>query len=167
MAVVCSESFTATSAPIQHAAVRAFQGGTDLDEYLFHSRRILRALGVGVTERLRDAGLFVPMPEGAFYVFPDFGSRSQALAARGITTSLELCERALADIGVAFLPGEVFGRDPRELTGRLAYVDFDGAGAMAASREAPDDQELDDAFLRRHCGQVLEAVDRLCEWTRG
>jgi len=166
MAVVCSESFTATSAPIQHAAVRAFQGGTDLDEYLLHSRRVLRALGLGVTERLRDAGLFAPMPEGAFYVFPDFGSHSPALAARGITTSLELCERALADTGVAFLPGEAFGRDPRELTGRIAYVDFDGAEALSASQEAPGEEELDDAFLSRHCGRVLEAVDRLCEWVQ-
>ena len=122
---------------------------------------------MGMTERLRGAGLFAPMPEGAFCVFPDFGSRSQALAARGITTSRELCERALADTGVAFLPGEAFGRDPRELTGRIAYVDFDGAEALSASHKGPGEEELDEAFLRRHCGRVLDAVDRLCGWVQG
>ena len=73
--------------------MRAFQGGTDLEKYLFHSRRILRALGRAVATRLHGAGIFVPMPEGAFYLFPDFGGRAEALAARGITTSAALCER--------------------------------------------------------------------------
>jgi aspartate aminotransferase len=168
MAVVCSESFTSTSAPIQYAAVRAFQGGIDLEKYLFHSRRILRALGGAVASRLRGAEIFVPTPEGGFYVFPDFGSRAGTLGdERGITTSSDLCERVLQDTGVAFLPGEAFGRDPRELTGRIAYVDFDGARALVASGAIPDDQELDEAFLRAYCEPVMVAVDRLCAWTGG
>jgi aspartate aminotransferase len=167
MAVVCSESFTATSAPIQYAAVRAFQGGIDLEQHLFHSRRILRALGRSVARRLRDADVFCPMPEGAFYVFPDFGSRADLIAKRGFTTCGELCERVLEDTGVAFLPGEAFGRDPREFTARLAYVDFDGARALVASRSVPDDRELDEAFLRAYCEPVMEAMDRLCAWICG
>ncbi|MCG6927174.1 MAG: aminotransferase class I/II-fold pyridoxal phosphate-dependent enzyme [Acidobacteria bacterium] len=164
MAVVCSESFTATSAPIQYAAVRAFKGGIDLEQYLFHSRRILRALGGSVARRLEQAGVFCPVPEGAFYVFPDFGSRAGLVAERGFTTCAELCERVLEDTGVAFLPGEAFGRDPREFTVRIAYVDFDGARALVASRAVPDDQELDEPFLRSYCGPVVEAMDRLCGW---
>jgi aspartate aminotransferase len=167
MAVVCSESFTATSAPIQYAAVRAFQGGIDLEQYLFHSRRILRALGGSVARRLRGAGVFVPLPEGAFYVFPDFGGRAAALAERGITSSVGLCERVLDETGVAFLPGEAFGRDPKELTGRIAYVDFDGARALVASRAVPDDRELDAAFLESYCEPVMTAIQRLCGWIGG
>ncbi|RME35196.1 MAG: aminotransferase class I/II-fold pyridoxal phosphate-dependent enzyme, partial [Deltaproteobacteria bacterium] len=45
MASVASETFTATSAPIQYAAVRAFAGGLRLERYLWNSRRILKALG--------------------------------------------------------------------------------------------------------------------------
>ena len=161
MAVVCSESFTSTSAPIQYAAVRAFQGGIDLEQYLFHSRRILRALGGAVASRLRDAGIFVPLPEGGFYVFPDFG---EVVAERGIASSVELCEQVLEETGVAFLPGEAFGRNPKELTGRIAYVDFDGARALVASRAVPDDRELDEPFLRSYCEPVMEAMDRLCGW---
>jgi aspartate aminotransferase len=104
------------------------------------------------------------MPEGGFYVFPDLGSRSRALEERGIATSTALCERVLEETGVAFLPGEVFGRDPRELTGRIAYVDFDGARALVASRAAPDDRELDQTFLQTYCEPVVAAVDRLCSW---
>ena len=167
MAVVCSESFTSTSAPIQYAAVRAFQGGIDLEQYLFRSRRILRTLGQAVAARLQGAGIFVPVPEGGFYVFPDFGSRARALSERGITTSAALCERVLEETGVAFLPGEAFGREARELTARLAYVDFDGARALVASRAVRDDQELDEEFLRSYCEPVMAAIDRLCEWICG
>ena len=120
-----------------------------------------------MARRLRDAGVFVPMPEGAFYVFPDFGSRARTLGERGITTSSGLCERVLQDTGVAFLPGEVFGRDPRELTARIAYVDFDGARALVASRAVPDDRGLDAAFLQTYCEPVVAAVDRLCSWIDG
>lgn len=164
MAVVCSETFTSTSAPIQYAAVRAFEGGYELEDYLFHSRRVLRALGRVITYRLRDAGVFVPMPAGAFYVFPDFSALRETLTRRGIYTSRQLCARALDETGVAFLPGEDFGRPPEELTARIAFVDFDGARALVASRGIPPDRELDDAFVRTYCEGVTAGIDRLCEW---
>jgi aspartate aminotransferase len=166
MAVVCSETFTSTSAPIQFAAVRAFEGGIELEGYLFHSRRVLRALGNAVARRLRDAGVFVPLPDGAFYLFPDFHPHAKLLASRGIRTGAQLSERILKDTGVAFLPGEVFGRERSELTGRIAYVDFDGARALVAARGVPAEQELDEAFLRAYCEPVMVATDLLCEWLR-
>ena len=44
---------------------------------------------------------------------------------------------------------------------------MDGARALVASRAVRDDQELDEAFLRRYCEPVMVAVDRLCEWIGG
>ena len=44
MAAAASETYTATSAPIQFAAVRAYEGGMEIERYLKHSRRVLRAL---------------------------------------------------------------------------------------------------------------------------
>ena len=88
----------------------------------------------------------------------------QPLTARGITTSVALCERLLDQTGVALLPGAVFGRDEAELTARLAYVDFDGARALAAVSVIPREQPLDENFLRRHCPRVVEAVERITAW---
>jgi aspartate aminotransferase len=164
MASVASETYTATSAPIQYAAVRAFQGGLRLERYLWHSRRILSALGRTITARLAAAGASLERPRGAFYVFPDFGPLTDRLAARGIADSVSLCERLLDETGVAILPGADFGRPVTELTARLAYVDFDGARALAAAELVPKEQSLTDDFLESHCGNVLQAVDRLCEW---
>jgi len=164
MAAVASETFTSTSAPIQYAAVRAFREGPEIDHYVAHSRRILGALGALLAERLKQTGAIVLPPQGGFYVFPDFSPLGEKLRARGIRTSHDLCQRLLNETGVAILPGSAFGRDPEELTARLAYVDFDGEGALAVSDSIPLDQPLDEAFLLAHCGRVVEAVDRIGEW---
>jgi aspartate aminotransferase len=164
MAVVASESFTTTSAPIQYAAVRAFQGGADIDRYLELSRRVIRALGPAVARRLRAAGCRVPEPEGGFYLMPDLSHLAPRLAARGITRGRQLCERILEDTGVAVLPGADFGRPADELSLRIAYVDFDGAEALRGAAAPEPAGELGDGFLRRYCAPVLEGVDRLAAW---
>ncbi|MEJ2080619.1 MAG: aminotransferase class I/II-fold pyridoxal phosphate-dependent enzyme [Acidobacteriota bacterium] len=164
MAVVASETYTSTSAPIQYAAVRAFQGGIELEEYLAHSRRILKSLGRSLTKMLQEAGAQVPMPEGAFYLFPDFNRSRDELRSRNITTSADLCNRLLDETGVAMLPGSAFGCDPNELTARIAYVDFDGSRALAAARQVPMSQDLGRDYLDYYCSAPMEAVRRLCDW---
>lgn len=164
LTALASETFTSTSAPIQYAAVRAFEGGPEIEEYLGQVRRILAALGGWCAARLRAAGARVHDPVGAFYLFPDFGPSAARLAGRGITTSTELCRRALAETGVAALPGVEFERPLDELTVRLSYVDFDGAAVLEAARTVTPGAPLDAAFLRAHCPRTVQAVDALCRW---
>ncbi len=164
MAVVASETFTSTSAPIQYAAVRAFQGGSEIEHYLMHARRILRSLGQLCARRLQSAGIDVHAPEGAFYLFPDFTPHTPELNRRGISTSRDFCTTLLEETGVALLPGSDFGRPVEEYTARLAYVDFAGSHALSIAEAMPPDRELDDHFLTLHCGKVLEAVEVLCDW---
>jgi aspartate aminotransferase len=146
--------------------VRAFQADGELDRYLLQARRILRSLGRRLAASIKATGAEVVAPEGAFYLFPRFKPMSARLRGRGIRTSAELCERLLEDTGVATLPGSDFGRPPHELTVRIAYVDFDGARALEAALAVPEDEELSEQFLRGHCGDTLEAVDRLCAWVQ-
>ena len=167
MAAVASETFTSTCAPIQYAAVRAFEEGPEIERYLQGARRVLRALAHKLTRTLRDAGAQVVRPAGGFYLFPDFSAHAEALHRRGITTSTALCERLLEDTGVAILPGEDFGRPQEEFTARLAYVNFDGGRALAAVEALPVDADLDESFLQTYCGEALEAVERLCAWLPG
>jgi aspartate aminotransferase len=164
MEVVASETYTSTSAPIQYAAVRAFQGGLWMERYLWHARHVLRALGALAAKRLRAVGLHVEEPVGGFYLFPDFSPLAERLAGRGIASSADLCERLLEETGVAILPGSSFGRDASELTARLAYVDFDGARALAAAETLGPEAAIDAAFLEQHCGRTLAGVERLCKW---
>ena len=164
LAAVASETFTSTSAPIQYAAVRAFRSDLEIETYLRHCRRLLRRLGKHLTATLREAGVLVPDPKGAFYLFVDFGPHAEKLRAKGIDDSATLCEMILEDTGVAILPGSAFGRPTHELSARLAYVDFDGARALAAVADVPADQPLGEEFLRAYCPSCVEGIERVAAW---
>lgn len=164
MATVASHSWTATSAPIQYAAVRAFQGDMEVSQYLSRARRILHHLGRASWERLRATGARVTEPVGGFMLFPDLSPLREHLLARGVTDSASLCERLLDETGVAALPGVEFGRPAEELTMRLSYVDFDGARALEAARHVPEDRPLDATFLDQYCPNVVRAIDAIAAW---
>ncbi|MCH7948654.1 MAG: aminotransferase class I/II-fold pyridoxal phosphate-dependent enzyme, partial [candidate division Zixibacteria bacterium] len=72
MAAVASETYTSVCAPIQCAAIRAFEGGVEIEKYLWHTRRILAAIAKESVEILCESEIFVPKPVGAFYLFLDF-----------------------------------------------------------------------------------------------
>nr|WP_321357463.1 aminotransferase class I/II-fold pyridoxal phosphate-dependent enzyme [uncultured Draconibacterium sp.] len=164
MATVASETFTSTSAPIQYAAVTAFEDHPEIDEYLYHSRRILKSLGNYFANRLREKYVTVPTPKGGFYLFPNFSVYREKLAARGILTSFELCEAVLRDTGVAFLPGMEFGRQPEELTARIAYVDFDGEMVLKAAMNKYKDLPLTGEFLKKYCSKMVYAITKMEDW---
>lgn len=161
MAVIASETFTSVSTPVQYAAIRAFEGGAELDEYLAHCRSILRTLGRHCDALLRDAGCGLPSLDGAFYLFPDFGAHRERLASHGVTDSASLAECLLEQTGVAALPGHAFGRPRDELTLRLSYVNFDGGAALDA---AASGESVDPAFVRRHCPDTVTAFERITAW---
>lgn len=163
MTVVASETFTAVSAPVQFAATRAFDGGVEIDDYLDRSRAILQALGRAISARMRASGIAVDEPEGGFYLMPDFSAREKRLKLAGIRSGSDLCESVLQETGVAMLPGSCFGYPESDLSARIAYVDFDGAPALAAARKE-NGGALGAAFLDTHCGRVLKAVELLCDW---
>ena len=164
MAAVASETYTATSAPIQHAAIRAYQGGEEIERYLRNARRGLSAYARWCVNALTQAGIDVEPPRGAFYLFLDFERFRDRLAERGITTSTQLCERLLDDTGAAILPGSAFGRPEHELTARLAFVDFDGDKALRLLDDVPREAKVNGTFIKATCTGVCEGVRRICEW---
>jgi aspartate/methionine/tyrosine aminotransferase len=113
---------------------------------------------------LTDAGVNTAPPQGAFYIFPDFSTFKEKLAKRDIHTASEMCERILAETGVAFLPGSEFGRPDSELSARLALVDFDGSKALMKAQEHSLDNELPKQFVTDNCSRVIQATDKLCSW---
>lgn len=164
MASVASETFTTVSAPIQHAAVHAFNGGPAIQSYLSKARRVLEALADYSVATLRRAGIAVHQPDGAFYLFPDFSPLADKLAVRGITDGRTLCSDLLERAGVAALPGAAFGRPRSCLAARLAFVDFDGAEALRAAHDVPDSQPLSESLLRTVCPRVMNGMDAIAAW---
>jgi aspartate aminotransferase len=164
MSIVASETFTATSAPIQYAAVTAFNGGDDIEEYLHDARRILKALAEYLVSELNAININIPMSHGGFYLFPDFGAFREKLAARGILTSVEMCSALLEETGVAMIPGHDFGRTPAELTARIAFVDFDGEHALKIAYKEYRNREIDESFIKLYAPRLVEAFKQLTEW---
>ena len=164
MAAVASETYTSVSAPIQYAAVRAFEGGIAIERYLCHARRILSYIGKRSTKVLAEAGIKVHQPEGAFYLFIDFSQFSEKLIPKGVVDSNTLCEKLLHDIGVAILPGASFQRPEEELTARLAYVNFDGSKVLAMSETIPLSQSLPEDFGDYCLASVFEAINKIVDW---
>lgn len=167
MSNVASQTFTSTSTPIQYAAIKAYEESDEMERYLNNARNVLKITGKVLCEMMQDAEIDIHLPQGGFYLFPDFYLFRENLQARGIFSSKELCERLLEETGVAVLPGSCFGRSEQELTLRIAYVDFDGALALNASDEySQNGISLDREFVFQNCPRVVEAVKRICDWVR-
>ena len=92
----------------QRAAIEALTGPQDTVEEMrqaFERRR-----NVIVAELNRIPGVICPMPEGAFYVYPDVtGLLGREWGGVTPTTSLELADLILEQAEVAVVPGEAFG----------------------------------------------------------
>ena len=166
MASVASETYTSVSAPIQYAACTAFNGNEEIDKYLIHSRRILKSLANFSVTRLREAGVKVNKPDGAFYLFPDFETIRDSLERMNIFTSAQMVDKILEDTGVAFLPGEDFGRFEEELTARIAYVDFNGEDTLKASMNESGSAMLNDSFFYEHTPNVTTGIEKIAEWVK-
>ena len=126
VASVASEIWSAAPQPVQHAAAWAFAEPPELQERINSSRLLHRRMALAVAGVLRSAGAHVEEPEGAFYIYPDFGPIRHALHSRGIGTSTELAHELLASAGIAALPGTAFGDDAERLTLRVAVTKLYG-----------------------------------------
>ena len=115
--ILCSESFTSVSAPIQYAAVEAYTG--DYSIYLEKVKKYYLNVGMYVYENLKSNAISVSKPEGGFYLFPEF------IKCKFLSSS-EMCKDILNKTGVALLPGSDFGLDSKKMIARLSYTDFDG-----------------------------------------
>jgi len=114
----------------QRAALAAIEGGLDdfvrMHEAFDKRRRVLHA-GLAAIP-----GVECPLPEGAFYAFPDFEDLlGRTIAGRPVTTTLELAAVLLEEARVAVVPGEAFGAPG---SARLSFALADDALADGVSR---------------------------------
>jgi aspartate aminotransferase len=114
----------------QRAAIAALTGPQDAVEVMrstYERRRRVIADGLNVI-----SGVTTPIPEGAFYVYPDVsGLLGRTWGGVTPTTSLELADLILDQAEVATVPGEAFG--PSGFL-RLSYALGDDALAEGVAR---------------------------------
>ncbi|MCP5048756.1 MAG: pyridoxal phosphate-dependent aminotransferase [bacterium] len=166
IAAAASETFTSVSTPIQYGAIPGFIHNFKMQQYVRHSRRILKALGTECANILQGADLDVHPPQGAFYLFVQFKKFEEALERKGIRNDVALCKTVFRDAAVGFLPGSAFLHPHYELCARLSFVDFDGAAALTASQAIPLEKDLPGDFVKKYCGHALDGIRRVADWTR-
>ena len=165
MASVASETYSCVSTPIQYAGITAYEDES-IDDYLFHCRRVLETVGQYCASTLIDAGIKVRMPVGAFYIFPDFQPFEEILNERNICDSKTLCKQLLDDTGVALLPGSDFGREAKELSARLAYVNFNGKETLRKSMEISEETTLTMEHLSESVLDIVNGINEIINWIK-
>ena len=151
--ILCSESFTSVSAPIQHAAIEAYIG--DHSAYLTSVKKILSFTGNYVYENLKSNVINVNKPEGGFYLFPEFTNAK-------FSSSSEMCKDILNKTGVALLPGSDFGLNSSKMLARLSYTDFDGANFL---KNPLGSKKLDNTDLKKNAPNVVDGISVLKAWS--
>ena len=69
-----------------------------------------------MADRFAAAGLLVPAPQAAFYLYPDFAPwQEHLLATRGIGNGADLATHLLHCHGMGVLPASAFGEEPAAL----------------------------------------------------
>tara|TARA_Y100000991_G_scaffold99635_1_gene75257 strand:+ start:212 stop:1438 length:1227 start_codon:yes stop_codon:yes gene_type:complete len=151
--VLASETFSAVSAPIQYAAIKAYEN--DHSDYINESRKILKAVGNYVYENLKSNKILINKPQGGFYMMPEFLNKK-------FNSSAEMCDDILNKTGVALLPGSDFGFDQNRMLARLSFTDFDGKKFM---EEIEDNTKIDDTIIYELAPKIVEGVDKLKKWS--
>ena len=152
--ILCSESFTSVSAPIQYAAIEAYKG--DHSAYLNTVRKILSFTGNYVYENLKSNVINVTKPEGGFYLFPEFTNAK-------FSSSADMCQNILNKTGIALLPGNDFGVDSKKMIARLSYTDFDGINFL---NNTLGSKKLDNADLKKYAPNIVDGVSKLKDWSK-
>jgi aspartate aminotransferase len=110
MQMVQDQSTSNPNSITQKAAVAALNGPQDELKKMvevFQKRRDMLVKGLNAIK-----GVSCRSPEGAFYVFPDFGELiGKSYKGHPITGSVQLSEILLEDFKVAAVPGEPFGAE--------------------------------------------------------
>jgi len=151
--VLASETFSAVSAPIQYAAIKAYEN--DHSDYINKSKNILSAVGNYVYENLKSNKILINKPQGGFYLMPEFLNKK-------FKSSSEMCDSILNNTGVALLPGSDFGFDETKMLARLSFTDFDGQEFM---NKIEDNQKIENDHIANLAPKIIEGVDKLKKWS--
>ena len=151
--ILASETFSAVSAPIQYAAIQAYEGNHM--NYIKSSREILKFVGNYVYDNLKSNKVLINKPQGGFYLMPEFINAK-------FESSSEMCDKILKETGVALLPGSDFGFDKKRMLVRLSFTDFNGKNFM---KEYEKNNILDNEVIKNLAPKVAAGVNKLKKWS--
>ena len=115
----------------QWAALTALTGSKDF--ITENNKKFVRRRNLVVEKLNYIEGISCPVPEGAFYVYPDISSLMGKKTQNGkvISSDQDFCTFLLEEVGVAVVFGSAFGLSPNF---RISYATSDGLLTDACER---------------------------------
>jgi aspartate aminotransferase len=150
---IASQTYACASTPIQIASAEAYKCTARARTFIDKQTVILKEISNFCYTTLVEAGVKLHLPEGAFYLFPDFTNFTERFLKANIFTSTDLCVRILEETNVMLIPGIDFGLPGSYYAARLAYVDF--------KYEADNSSEFD---MNLHAPKIIKGIKDLADW---
>jgi aspartate aminotransferase len=129
---ILATEYTATSTPIQYAAIAGFQESREMDEYLEIARKIHQIMGDYTYQTLNKIeGVKTTKPESTFYLLANFNAYSDYFLANKISNSQKFSESLIQHpYHTALVGGDSLVLERTDFSARIAFVDYDGKRAM-------------------------------------
>ncbi|MGM0443340.1 MAG: pyridoxal phosphate-dependent aminotransferase [Fibrobacterota bacterium] len=160
---IISETYSSVSAPVQYAALKAYDSFDEIRPWIQKCTEIHKTAGSYLHERFEEMNLPCPEPQGAFYLFPDFAHYRSVLRRRDITTGMRLCSDILRQARVALLPGSDFYLPATNFGVRVATVDYDGDYVLEHWNEA---DTVSDAEMKKLFPNLVDGCAALEEYLK-
>lgn len=138
-----SETYSCAAAPVQFAAIKAFELSDDIIQYTNRCNTILQTAHKLFAEGLNPEKINMISAKGGFYGLLQFNPK-----AYSYQDNETLCTALLEQTGVGVLRGSAFGMPSSNLCARTAFVDFDGNALLTA-------EELTD----EHFPKLIQAIE--------
>jgi aspartate aminotransferase len=157
-----SEIWSVPSVPIQRVAALAFTEPPGLTQRIVRSRSLHAAVAHAAAARFAAAGLVVPTPEAAFYLYPDFAPwRAHLRRSYGIFTGADLARHLLDRCGIAVLPASAFGEAASALRVRVATSLLYGETAAQRKRALTAADPLELPWIAAALARIAQVLTTL------
>ncbi|MEM7130368.1 MAG: aminotransferase class I/II-fold pyridoxal phosphate-dependent enzyme [Chloroflexota bacterium] len=164
--VIASETWSSPTAPIQYAAIAAYEHDPEITQYIADCTQLHGIRTRHLWSWLTELGIDCTEPECGFYMVANFDRWREPLAQKGVQTSTDLANYLLEEYQIATLPGTSFGIPAGELSLRLAtsYLDMEtdekADAMMRAFRSGLDHEEL----TKKHLPMMNGALELFADF---
>ena len=155
-----SETFSSVAAPIQYAAIKAYQKTPEINDFIELEKKVLIQAANLTSQILKNnSKIKFHNAQGGFYLFLDFSYYKEAALKNDINNIKDFCSKIFTQTGVALLPSTAFGMSYSSFAARMAFVDFDGKKALKEQEEKGEVSKQ--TFLK-----LKEGCLKICNWLK-
>ncbi|MDH3677442.1 MAG: pyridoxal phosphate-dependent aminotransferase [Nitrosopumilus sp.] len=158
---ILATEYTATSTPIQFAAIAGFHESREMDEYFEITRKIHQIMGEYTFQTLNKMeGVKTTKPEATFYLLANFNTYSDYFLANKISNSQKFSESLIQHpYHIALVGGDSLVLERTDFSARIAFVDYDGQRAMKNYVNNPPKTSSDKIeFVKTNAPKIVDGL---------